>query len=62
MEKLYTVKEIAQVTGLNINTVWNYVKAGKIKSLKVGDRRIRVWESDFKEWLNQGVRDKRQPE
>jgi excisionase family DNA binding protein len=61
VEKLYTVKEIAQVTGLNINTVWNYVKAGKIKSLKVGDRRIRVWESDFKEWLDQGARGKGQP-
>lgn len=34
-EKYYTIREIAELTGLHVNTVRGYVKAGRLPSIKV---------------------------
>ena len=36
MEKLYTVSDIAQITGLTERTIRNYIKDGKLQGKKVG--------------------------
>ena len=36
MEKLYTVSDVAQMTGLTERTIRNYIKDGKLQGKKVG--------------------------
>jgi excisionase family DNA binding protein len=36
---LYSVRETAEIHGVHENTIWNWIKAGEIKSLKRGKRR-----------------------
>ena len=50
MEKLYTVKEIAEALSLNKMTVQRFIKEKKIKAVKVG-REYRVKESDYNEFI-----------
>lgn len=42
MEKLYTPKEVAEITGFSIGTVRNYMSDGTIKSVKIlGSNRVK---------------------
>lgn len=47
MEKLYTVKDIAIMTGLTERTIRNYIKDGKLKGKKIGVQ-WRFTEDDIK--------------
>jgi len=40
MEKLYSVDEAAELLRLSRWTIWSWLKTGKIRGAKVGDRRI----------------------
>lgn len=35
-KKYYTAKEVANELGLHINTIYNYIKSGELKSVKIG--------------------------
>ncbi len=35
-EKLYTAEDVAQITGLTLRTIRNYIKSGKLKGRRVG--------------------------
>ena len=41
-QRYFSVKQLAAYTGLNAQTIYNWVEAGKIKARKVG----RVWRID----------------
>ena len=51
MDKMWKIKEIAELLKLNQATIWRYIDAGKLKSLRVGVRAIRVRDADLKEWI-----------
>ena len=34
--KLYSLEEISKIIGVTHRTAWNYVKAGKLKAVKIG--------------------------
>ena len=36
MEKFYTCEEVATHYGVKITTVWDWIKTGKIKAVRVG--------------------------
>jgi excisionase family DNA binding protein len=40
MEKLYSVDEAAEVLRLSHWTIWSWLKTGKLRGAKVGDRRV----------------------
>ena len=35
-EKLYTAEDVAQITGLTLRTIRNYIKSGRLKGHRVG--------------------------
>lgn len=46
---MYTCEEIAEMYGVKIFTVWDWIKRKKIKALKIG-REYRIREEDLKEF------------
>lgn len=40
MEKLYSVDEAAELLRLSHWTIWSWLKTGKLRGAKVGDRRV----------------------
>lgn len=40
MERLYSVNEAAEVLRLSHWTIWSWIKTGKIRAAKIGDRRV----------------------
>jgi excisionase family DNA binding protein len=50
--KLYTITEVAKTLRLTNRTVWNYVKAGKLKAKKVGGKWI-ISEEDLKKFIGE---------
>lgn len=52
MEKdFYTARDLAEKLGLNIMTIYRYIKAGKIQALKLG-KDYRVEKVEFNKFLN----------
>lgn len=47
MEKLYSVDEAAEALRLSHWTIWGWIKTGRLRSAKVGDRRL-IRESELK--------------
>ena len=50
MEKLYTVKEVAEYLKLNRDVVYRYIYAGSLKSIKINGN-VRIKESDLKKFV-----------
>lgn len=51
MEKLYTVENIAQMTGLTSRTIRNYIAAGRLRGRKIGSQ-WRFTEADIEALLS----------
>ncbi len=55
--RLYTVEDVAKITGLTTRTIRNYLKDGRLKGLKVGAQ-WRFTEQNIKDLFEeQGVSD-----
>lgn len=52
--KLYDLKEVAQMLGVSYLTVYNYVRQGKIKSVRVG-RFLRVTQEEVERIMKEGA-------
>ena len=50
-DELITVAELAALLKVNQQTVRNWIDAGKIPHLQIGERRVRVWRSDLDRFL-----------
>jgi excisionase family DNA binding protein len=53
-DPLMTVAEIAAILKLNPQTVRNWIDAGTLPHLRIGERRVRVWRSDFQAFIHAG--------
>ena len=51
-ERLYTLPELAQRTGLSIRLLSDAVRAGRLIAFRPGKRWSRVRLADFMAWLN----------
>jgi excisionase family DNA binding protein len=40
MEKLYSVEEAAEMLRLSHWTIWSWLRTGKLRGAKIGDRRV----------------------
>lgn len=60
-DELITVKEIAALLKLNQQTVRNWIDAGTLPHVTVGQRRVRVWRSDLLALIEAGATVKQQP-
>ena len=59
LEKLFNTREVAEILGVHINTVWTYILSGKLKASKLGGnhkpnphKQWRVKESDLNAFIN----------
>ena len=51
--ELLSVKEVADRTGVNIYTVYRWIKAGELTSFRLGRRgHLRISEHDLQEFLS----------
>jgi len=56
MEKLLTPEQAAEILSVTRDTVYEYIKAGKLKATKIkGSRLLRIKESDLHAMLNKGA-------
>lgn len=54
MDKLLTPKEVAEILNLSIWTVYDYLQAGTLKSMRLGTPKgpYRIKESDLESFIN----------
>lgn len=52
LKKLISIKEAVALTGLSHVTLYNEINAGRLKSLKVGRRRL-IRPAALSEWIKQ---------
>lgn len=55
MEKItvYTLKEVAEILKVSRQTIYNYLKAGRLKATKIG-KEYRVTKEDLEEFIRLG--------
>ena len=51
MEKLYTVNQVAEMFSVHPNTIWRWVREGKLKSIKLSNGKTRFSESELKKYI-----------
>lgn len=51
MDKLFTPKQVANKLGVSEFTIWRYIKAGKLKAIKLTKRNFRIEEKDLIQFL-----------
>lgn len=59
MEELrtYTLKEVEQILGVTQRTLYNYIKAGQLKAVKMG-KYWRIPYKNLEEFINTGTENK----
>lgn len=50
-QKFYNAKELADILGVNIMTIYRYIKAGKLRAYKIG-KEFRIGKKEFNNFLN----------
>lgn len=58
-ERLLTIKEVSELTGLAIGTLYHFVSEKRIPVVRLSKRCIRFRQSDLSDWiqtLSQGAR------
>ena len=51
MDKLLTPKQVANKLSISEYTIWRYIKAGKLKAIKLTKRNFRIEEKDLTQFL-----------
>ena len=49
-KQFYTAKELAELLGFNIMTIYRYLKSGKLKAYKMG-KEFRIDNTEFQSFL-----------
>jgi len=55
-KEFYTAQDLADKLGVNIMTIYRYIKAGRLKAYKIG-KEFRIDRGEFQRFMN-GVRTK----
>ena len=55
-KQFYTMHEIANILAVDYNTVYRWIKAGKLKAVKLNSI-VRVSKEAFNEFVNKGSKD-----
>jgi excisionase family DNA binding protein len=54
MQRLYTVKEIAEYLGVTTQSVHNWLKAGRLQAVRPTERIIRIPEKSLQQFMEGG--------
>jgi excisionase family DNA binding protein len=54
-KELLTVDETGEFLGLKRQTVYNLIKQGKLRAIKLGYKTLRIQRSDLIEYLNNNI-------
>lgn len=57
-EKTYTKKEVAEMLHVTIMTINNYIKADKLKAVKVNNKRVLITETALNDFIKEYVKEK----
>jgi len=49
--KYYTPRQIAKMLNVSDFTIWRYIKAGKLKAIKLTQRNFRITEKDLNNFI-----------
>ena len=55
--KLLTLEEVAEIIGIQRRTIYNYIKEGKLKAVRIG-KYWRVKQEDIKDFIEVGTKRK----
>jgi excisionase family DNA binding protein len=58
-DELMTVSEIATILKLNPQTIRNWIEAGTVPCVRLGQRRVRVFRSDFNQLIENSATGRR---
>jgi excisionase family DNA binding protein len=58
-DELMTVAEIAAILKLNPQTIRNWIEAGTLPCVRLGQRRVRVYRSDFNQLIENSITGRR---
>jgi excisionase family DNA binding protein len=51
VNKIYTVNETAEILRVSTNTIWRWIKDGKLKSIKLINDKTRITENEIKRFM-----------
>jgi len=51
MSRLLKISKVAEVLGVCRESVWRYIRKGKLKAIKLSARNFRIEEKDLKRFL-----------
>jgi excisionase family DNA binding protein len=51
-DELMTVAEVAAILMLSQQTIRNWIDAGTLPCLRIGERRVRIFRSDFEQFIH----------
>ena len=54
--KLYTIEEISGILKVTQRTIYNYIKGGQLKAIKIG-KYWRIKHGDFQQLIDKGTND-----
>lgn len=54
MENIYTIKEVSKALKVNPNFIYNEIKNGNIKAIKIGS--LKILESEINRYINSSTK------
>ena len=52
MNKFYQLDEVAEMFSVRPETVWGWIQEGKLRSMRVSKRQVRIMDVDLQEFIN----------
>jgi excisionase family DNA binding protein len=52
MEEPYTLKEASKILKVSLTSMYRFVTAGRLKTVRMGKKGIRVYKTDLENFLN----------
>ena len=50
--KFYALDEVAEMLSVRPEMVWEWIQSGKLRSMRLGKRTVRIMDADLQEFIN----------
>jgi excisionase family DNA binding protein len=51
VEELLTCQQVSEALGVSVNTVWRWIRDGKLPAKKLGRKLYRIYKADLEKFL-----------
>jgi excisionase family DNA binding protein len=51
VEELLTCQQVSEALGVSVNTVWRWIRDGKLPAKKLGGKLYRIYKADLEKFL-----------